>query len=424
MVMMLCITQTTNAKVTKFFFEKSELNRNWYFIDEFCFDNEGEAHMGTLSWNLSKVNPNLLVNLTIAFYMDKNWEKLQRDLYNSNYKIPCNQVVSTNYTPYIVNLHDNPVFTYSVRQTLLPRYWYLVLGACERDGNQFKKGRREFIEMDVTWLNPGTIFERQFSKDRHGIYASLIAFTPIFTLMSLAYTFSVFMLIRAKCFHWIIRVFYGSLLLYTASCWLELFHNIKYSYDGYGIPFFDVLSTSFRIIAELAFMMLLYLIASGWTVTQPYLRHMKQLLCIFVALLVLYVSMFAWSQVSLAIYITTTDYVYETLPGVVLGVLRIPALGFFIYALKTTYKKEVSQVKLWFYRIFSAYSLWFLVLPLLIIIAFLLKPAERAKWIEGLSRAIEFISYFFMMILLWYSRARKYFALSEDESKHGMYEDL
>jgi magnesium-transporting ATPase (P-type) len=209
------------------------------------------------------------------------------------------------------------------------------------------------------------------------------------------------------------------------SAWLNLLHNLKYAKDGYGIPFFDIMGTALRIMAELSFMMLLYLISSGWTVTQPYLRHMRQIIGIFVTLVVLYVSMFAWSQISLAIQITTSDYVYETLPGVLIGVLRIPALGFFIYALKTTYKKEVSQSKLLFYKIFGViYSIWFVILPLIIILQFVIPVWHRAKWIEGLSRSYELVSYVLMFFLLWYSQARKYFAISEDEQTKGMFEEL
>ena len=200
---------------------------------------------------------------------------------------------------------------------------------------------------------------------------------------------------------------------------------MKYGKDGFGIPFFDVLGTGLRLCAELSFLILMYLIASGWTVTQPYLRHMKQIIAISITFIVLYITMFAWSQISLAVQITTSDYVYETIPGILIGILRIPALGFFLYALRTTYKKEVSVTKIWFYRFFGIiYTLWFIFLPILIVTQFLISKWNRPKWIEGISRSVELVSYTIMFFMLWYSRARKYFAISEDEQQKGMFEEL
>jgi len=424
LVIITLYTSPANAKVSRFFFEKSELSKSWYYIDQFCFDNEGEKAMGSVSYKANNLKPELLTNLTVALFRDDYFEKLERDLAKSNYQLPCSQVISRNYTPYIVNMEQHTHFRWDINQESRPRFWYVFLGACDRNGKDFKAGKKEYFEIDFTWLNPGNIFERQFSKDRHGIYATLLAFTPLLTLMCIAYTFSVVMLIRSNCFHWIVRVFYGSLLLYTASSYLALFHNMVYASNGIGVPFFDGMSTALRLCAELSFMMLLYLIASGWTVTQPYLRHAKYLAGILLALIILYSTMFSWSQISLATQINTSDYVYETVPGVLLAALRIPALAFFIYALKTTYKKEVSAVKIWFYRTFALYSVWFLILPVMVLTALLIPRQHRAKWVEGLTRSIELVTYVSMMILLWYSRARQYFSLSEDESKQGMYENL
>lgn len=418
------LAHVSHAKVSHFYFEKSELSKSWHFIDQFCFDNEGEKAMGSVSYAADKIRPELLTNLTVALFRDDYFERLERDLIKSNYQIPCHQVISKNYTPYIVSMNDHKHFKWEINQETRPRFWYVFLGACDRHGKDFKSGRKEYFKIDFTWLNPGNIFERHFSKDRHGIYGTILAFTPVLTLMCLIYTFSVVMLIRSNCFHWIIRVFYGSLIMYTISSWLALFHNMAYASNGVGIQYFDGLSTAFRLCAELSFMMLLYLIASGWTVTQPYLRHAKYLVGILFALVILYATMFSWSQLSLATQINTSDYVYETVPGVILAALRIPALAFFVYALKTTYKKEVSMVKIWFYRAFALYSVWFLILPFMVMTALAIPRQHRAKWVEGLSRSIEFVTYVSMMILLWYSRARMYFALSEDESKQGMYENL
>jgi hypothetical protein len=201
-LVLLLLVQDSTSKVTRFYFEKSSLSKNWYYIDTFGFDNQGEKAMGEVSWSFNNTDISLLRNLTVNLYMDENWALLQKSLAKSKYSLPCDVVNAKNFTNYHVDLYKHPNFKIAIKQKG-ERFWYVILSACERDGKQFKSGSREFIELDFSWQNPGGFFKRQFSKDRQGILAVLMVFTPILTALSIAYLVSVFMLIRNKCFHWV-----------------------------------------------------------------------------------------------------------------------------------------------------------------------------------------------------------------------------
>ena len=199
----LLILQESHSKVTRFYFEKSSLNKNWYFIDTFAFDNAGSKSMGEVFWRFNNKDVTMLKDLTVNLYMDTKWEELQQAMRKSKYNMPCSQVVSQNFTSYSVELQKHPSFTIKINQSTRPRFWYVILGACSRDGSEFKSKSRQFIELDFQWQNPGGYFRKQFSKDRQGIMAVLLVFTPVLTGLSLAYIFSVFMLYRSRCFHWV-----------------------------------------------------------------------------------------------------------------------------------------------------------------------------------------------------------------------------
>lgn len=153
-------------------------------------------------------------------------------------------------------------------------------------------------------------------------------------------------------------------------------------------------------------MFLCILIAKGWAITTSYLTE-KHIILIVNALLVLaYLALFVWDRV--ATDPASTLYFYDTIPGIVVVVLRVGILGWFLWSLRNTIRLESLPEKRNFYMIFGAcYSAWFLLLPLIVLFAYFLAPHVRFRAIQGLSISVDFLGLAALAVLLWPSRASK-----------------
>ncbi|EFC36631.1 predicted protein [Naegleria gruberi] len=413
LVVLLQIYSVVEGKLTTFTFEKQSLNHQWIWLDSFVFDNMGMKEPGYITWqlnNIKKQDPTALKNLYVSLYDDESgyWPALQNYINSNNGKVNCTHL--RKFAKQTFPLDTYPEFSILIDESASIHTWYMALDACEREVTD---SGPEYIELDFKWTNPGGFFTKQFSKDRQGILEVHIAFVPFYTIMVFAYIISIVQLIRHKSFHLIIRVFYSSLVVYWLGRVVEMIHLFVYGADGVGIPFFDDLAVGLKLLGDFLMLVLLYLLASGWTITTSYIRYFKQTVGVWIFFGVFYIALYAWAQIELIFVVNTEDYIYDTIPGIIISVMRIPAMAFFIFVLFKTHQEETNKLKKVFYKVIGLlYSLWFISLPLIVSISFAIPVSHRAKWIEGLSLSIDLISYLVMFIALWYQLARKYFQLS------------
>ncbi|KAF0974788.1 hypothetical protein FDP41_006262 [Naegleria fowleri] len=428
-VLLIVGTAPTFSKLTTFTFEKQALNHKWLYLDAFVFDNLGaNASSGHISWqfkNIQKQDPTALKNLAFSLFDDEDnsWPAVWKFINQFNGVLSVeNCTTLRKFSKLTVSLSDYPEFDISIDEGNT-RFWYMALDACERD---ITDSTVEFIELDFSWLNPGGYFQRQFSKDRQGIPEVHLTFVPFLTIMVLAYIVSVVQLVRSQSFHLLVRVFYASLVVYWLGRLVELIHLLVYGSDGVGIPFFDSLSVGLKLLADFLMIVLLFLIASGWTITTSYIRYFKPIIGVWVFLGVFYVALFIWAELEMFFVVSTEDYVYDTVPGIIITILRVPLLIFFEFVLFKTHQEETNSVKKLFYKVVGVlYGLWFIALPIIVSISFAIPIVHRAKWTEGISLTVDLISYGVMFIVLWYQLARKYFQLSTHTSTTGSaYETL
>ncbi len=242
----------------------------------------------------------------------------------------------------------------------------------------------------------------------------------IVPVLSIVFTIAMYNLVRlimSRIFHFITRIYYASLLFYTLHIMLQYIHLLVYGSNGFGVFLMDDTSLAFRLIAEVLFIALLFLISSGWLITQAYVRHLNVLAALLVTFMFVYTFLFVWVEIGIHTD-TDAEYIFETTPGIVIGVLRLAALLVFVYALRTTIKKENDSAKLKFYKIFGALFVpWFLILPSTILLNFTLPTYVRTKVIEGISMHIEIIYYVTMLVLLWHTQLTKFFGVNTSNSK-------
>ena len=109
----------------------------------------------------------------------------------------------------------------------------------------------------------------------------------------------------------------------------------------------------------------------------------------------------------------STVYIYDSLPGYIILSIRMATLGWFMQCLKKTFSDEFDDGKRRFYIQFgTAYTLWFLYLPVVVIISATLDAWVRMKTVVALYSLMNAAAFASLVYMLWPTRAAKYFRIS------------
>jgi hypothetical protein len=147
------------------------------------------------------------------------------------------------------------------------------------------------------------------------------------------------------------------------------------------------------------------------------------LIGILVVIFVSYVTLFFWGEFGLNP--ATTLYVYQTVPGAILCVVRFLTLIYFIWCLQKTIKEDTDSGKKGFYLLFgTSFGVWFLSLPLIVLLSLALSGWYREKAVDAIVMTVTAISYLGIGFLLWPSRASKYFQITGPDVFTAGYERL
>jgi len=161
-------------------------------------------------------------------------------------------------------------------------------------------------------------------------------------------------------------------------------------------------------------MFLLVLLAKGWTITKNQITDKLALVVIMCVFFIAYICMIVWEYVG-------TDpasslYEYENIPGIAIQVLRLLVLVWFLFCLRNSRLEESHPLKRRFYLVFgSFYTLWFLALPLIVVIASVLAQWTRFKIVASMYLCLNTLALLFLGYLLWPSRAQEIFAISKTD---------
>jgi len=162
--------------------------------------------------------------------------------------------------------------------------------------------------------------------------------------------------------------------------------------------------------SNLLLMFLCILIAKGWAITSHYLSQ-KNVVLIVMALFILgYLILFIWDNFGRDP--AATLYFYESVPGVIVLVIRTVLVVWFFWCLRDTLRLENLPERREFYKIFGlCYSIWFIMLPIVVFILSFVDPWVRFKIVRGISVAIDFAGLSALAFLLWPTRAQNYFTI-------------
>lgn len=370
-----------------------------YFLD----------YYGNRTLPLESVCPVMFTTIdTIAFDYVCNTHGLEDFLR----AIPCPQGKLCSDEDNPANVLPGFQFTFKVRDTQQPRFWYISIVSCVRD--RAKKqckweptNKREpiIIQYDI-WivngnptskgLNP---FEHQFSFEFHDVFEiHLVAFLLIAVIMFLwIYAF-------LKQQHLITKlltvVFAGELL----STILSLIHVTTFSFNGVGVEWMNKFGTLVDIVVQCLFMMFLLMLAKGWAITTNELRWKSVLFGICGAYTLLNLFLYIWNIVEIDNIISNTDE-WQTWPGYATLAFRLLVMVWFLVELRRTYHQNIQE-DVSFIQHFGAFFLvWFIYLPVLALVTTQVSPLWRYKTILSISYAVDILAYAVLLHLFWPSRS-------------------
>jgi len=204
----------------------------------------------------------------------------------------------------------------------------------------------------------------------------------------------------------------------------DLIHYGTFHSDGIGVPSLDKFSTVIEAFARLSFILLLILLAKGWTISTDEIRQRGLILAVMSLLSISYFTLiivdFAARDPA------STVYEYESVPGGLIVALNGLTGIWFAVTIYFSYSAEEDVMKKSFYmRLGLSYTIWFGALPFLVIIGIALDPWVREKIVTSLTLTVTTIAYTILAYLLWPSRAEVYFKIkTPDIVKSTHYEQL
>eukprot|EP00164_Ancoracysta_twista_P006050 GFYU01008344.1.p1 GENE.GFYU01008344.1~~GFYU01008344.1.p1 ORF type:complete len:300 (-),score=51.87 GFYU01008344.1:2033-2932(-) len=145
-----------------------------------------------------------------------------------------------------------------VRAAERPTFWYIAMVNCDISQN-LDAG------VEITFLNPGGQYTKHFSVEEHGLYELYIAFLPIAAIIAVMHYYG---LIRHRGSN-TVQITYlltVSITLEWIHCMFQLAHRARYSNDGIGFPDAALASELFKVFQYISFVILVLLIAKGYTI--------------------------------------------------------------------------------------------------------------------------------------------------------------
>jgi len=208
--------------------------------------------------------------------------------------------------------------------------------------------------------------------------------------------------------HPIIRVLTVAISCQFLSTLTNMVHYLLYMSDGIGSPDLKALGDLLAMITQIVLMFLCILVAKGWAITTSYLTDRNILIVTMSLLLLSYLSLFIWDNANSDP--AAVLYFYDSVPGLIVIILRIGVAAWFLWCLRGTVGFEALPEKRKFYIIFGIfYTAWFLVLPGIVALALGLSEWYRLKIVTGMTLSVDAIAFIAFVILLSPSRAVSFF---------------
>merc|ERR1719464_172 len=393
------------------------------FLGKFCFQDLSTANFtvhkgpaaGTVEVELSS-NSDYGSNYTLVMYDDQqnSWDKI----YDTG--LSCEEKVS-NFTRLALSFSVGPFGGYtrtiSIHQHIRPRWWWLYLANCDDfEGAPALDFEVHFQQNSTAWL------EVEVGSNDQGLSVMYSVYLGVYLLLFGLQLFAYYVYTIQQYIHQVIK-------LLTATMGLQLFAVIFHFADwiiftetGEHEIFFPIIASLCSILASTVFLLLLLVLAQGWTVSRFEVMYPKSLLAACLASAAVECALYIWVLVGLDDQ--TTTFVYNSAPQYIYGALFAVIGVAFVAQCVISHRNEPLESKKNLYVLLALFfSLWFLWPLLRIPVGDGFNPWVRDVAIQSISMTLSTIAYFVMMLLMWPTWAHQYFNLSMVDTQERILSD-
>lgn len=384
------------------------------YVGKFCFDylpndDPGKPTIGHFEFTMTGQVEDLPVEedkeqVYMAVYSDENqhwkrvrpfWDELtckeRRDL--ATFLYPISKRLSGPAGQFNI--------TVNVKQEVRPRFWYFTFVNC---GATIV----EPLTYKIHAFNALQGFEKEFSLDQTGSLPLDAVFACLF-----AVTIGViFLLVRLRRIRLeagepgraaspLLRLLAASAACSSLGCLCHGANDLAFAYDGSGILSAAVLGTFCACLGKAALTILQILIAKGWVFLFTPEEQQQRVAIGFALLGVISVSVGCevWEQ-----YFhdqSTSFYLHESWPGYVILTLNLFLLAAAWHFMWVSYTRESEAQVRSFYKFSSvACGIYFVSLPAVCLLAELLDPWVRRKYVERVELSTRFVSTAMLVLCL------------------------
>ncbi|CAK1546479.1 unnamed protein product [Leptosia nina] len=358
---------TTSTKTTTDATTKEPNATTWYELipDEFnsttelpdeLWENIGPVKNGNLSEDLKDVellfdnyNNSHKIKRSIELYERYRRRRLNAESYQNEFSETERMIVSC---------HNSRRFR-SARE----RWWFIAISNCDSP-----KGLDVRYKFLMTNGPDGDFWHKHFSADEFYVLPILLSYTFAYIIVMIAVVMCSVELRTRHLLHSTYKLFLISIVVQHSGVLLQALANIRYASNGVGASAAKITGQFLCGASETTFLLLLILLAKGYTITRGRLKvGFTVKLTVFMCLYVLtYVVIFIYQ--AKAFDPGEVLYLYESPAGYGLIVLRISGWCAFAYATYFTVKKYPEK-NMFYCPFFICGTLWFYAGPLFILTA-------------------------------------------------------
>lgn len=390
------------------------------FLGKFCFQYLESANFsaktssaaGMVDVELTNKGSHGSSSYTLVMYddADNSWN----EIYDTDKS--CHEKVYGPYKRLIDRIELKPSQTFErlikIHQHIRPRWWWLYLANCDDYDNVETRKNLTTIDFELHFKQNTTKWIKiELGSNDQGLNIMYSVYLGVYLILFGIQLYAYYVYTIQQYIHQVIK-------LLTATIGLQLFGVafhfadwIIFTESGEHEIFFPIIASLCEILASTIFLLLLLVLAQGWTVSRFEVLYPKLLLGSCITIAIIQCILYIWLLIGLDQQ--TTTYQYNSTPQYIYGSLFIIIGIIFVIQSIMSYKSEpLDSKKNLYILLIIFFSFWFLWPLLRIIIGDAFNPWNRDVAIQSISITLTTLTYFIMMLLMYPTWAHQYFNLA------------
>lgn len=309
------------------------------------------------------------------------------------------------------------VGVFPVYQQSRPRYWYIGIENC--DDPSALQGLTYTAHFTQSYVD-NAAWEAEFSVESNGLQSLYLSYFIFMSIYLAVHIYGVKGLNEQLSYvHPLVKLFTFIVVLEYLSVIFLFLHYAAYAGDGVGIVGLYFTGLIFDTMSRLGFMILLMLVAKGWTISSETLEGRNVIVGTFCALFAVQCLLLLWEYL-----VRIPEAIY---PPLALQIFQYITITFWLafaawYAktCKTSYDEEQNEEKKEFFkRLGISYTIWILALPVFAYVGLILAPWVQVIVSTSLTLSVTCLGYWAFTFLVWPSRATNYFSINVPQVSTG-----